>query len=360
VVLGPSPSKGYVQATSVVQGAPAEAFGLKENDVIYTIDGQSAKKIGLIRASEKIRGPNGSVVRLGVLREVGKAPVWDTIRQCFLPRAQKLAQVPEVTKPGSRLIELVIRRGYFDAPVVYHDLIEVRSRSGAPQDVAYIALTDFTDSAARQMGDALNHLALEARRKSIPIIVDLRGNGGGVFDEAIDLTRMFFRRPGTSLVKVVDREQTLISRTSFFGSSRFGSSAPFIVVLVDRFSASASEIFAAAIQDNCRGILVGSRTFGKGSVQAVLELEDGAGIIVTIARYETPRGSSIAYGKGLKPDITMNIPYGPTPYAIVTSIWRRIEDRVDVCLKACRTYEVRKLTPPIKLSFPSTLIGNSM
>ena len=233
----------------------ADKAGIKAGDIILEINGESVTGMSLVEAIIKIRGPEGSTVKLLVLHEGETDPV-----------------------------ELEITRSRVEIPSVHFEMKE---------DIAYINITDFTARTDDELCSALESLADE---KPAGIIVDLRGNAGGYLSVVVDATSHFLDEgivvrikdnKGDVQVLNVDKDITTISLP--------------MVVLVDSASASGSEVFAGALQDYDRALVAGNVTYGKGSVNTLHQLDDGSGIYITIARWLTPNNRLIE-GQGIEPD----------------------------------------------------------
>jgi carboxyl-terminal processing protease len=239
------------------EGQPAEQAGLRRGDIVLQVDDTPIENMSIYEAITLIRGPAGTPVRLTILRE---------------------AEEP---------FEVNITRVSIDIPLVESAILE--------DGIAYVQLYQFNSDASVKLGDALEEILRENPRG---LILDLRGNPGGFLNEAI-LTAGLFLPEGKAV---------LMERLKDGTERKFETSdapvAPDIemVVLVDGGSASASEIVAGALQDYDRAALVGEKTFGKGSVQLLHELSNGAELRVTIARFFTPNDRAI-HGEGLEPDI---------------------------------------------------------
>lgn len=242
-----------LQVVAPLPDTPAEKAGVKPKDIIVTIDGQPTTGLTVEQAADRIRGEEGTVVQLGILR--------GNRRLAFKMVRQKIA------------IKSVFQK----------DL---------SPDIGYIRLASFISETAR---DEM-HQALEKDRHKRGLILDLRENFGGLLPNAVDIADMFLDKG--VIVSTVDRD----------GSTRKFEAAPGeearqpLVVLIDQGSASASEILSGALKDHRRATLVGARTFGKGLVQKIEFLADGSGINVTVSKYLTPNGHDINK-KGILPDV---------------------------------------------------------
>ncbi len=237
---------------SPIEGTPGEKAGVKSGDIILKIDGEDATKLNLTEAVEKIRGEEGTSVTLTIQRE---------------------KDVRDYT--------------------IVRDNIQVHAVSGKmlEGDIGYLRITNFNDVVGEDLKKEYLRLEEEGMKR---IILDLRDNPGGLLDQSVEVAELFVAKG--PVVSIVERDG---SRTTYESESE-GCPYP-IAVLVNQGSASASEIVAGAIQDTQSGILIGTKTFGKGSVQGVIPLQSGA-IKLTIAKYYTPN-EEVIDGVGITPDI---------------------------------------------------------
>jgi len=238
-----------------IADSPAAKAGIRAGDIILEIDGRSTAEMSLAKAVLNIRGPKGTSVRLLILHQDEAEPE-----------------------------EIEIVRAKIELPSVHFEMRE---------DIAYINITHFSGHTSEELLTALESMTGEGARG---IILDLRSNPGGVLDIVIDVVS-YFLTEGV-VVSVVDNrgERTALE----VRPSEMTTELP-VVVLVDSFSASGSEVLAGALQDHGRATIAGSQTFGKGSVNVLHQLKDGSGLYITTARWLTPNGRLIE-GEGIKPD----------------------------------------------------------
>lgn len=243
-----------------LKGTPAEAAGIKAGDQIIAIDGKSTDGISTDKAVSEIRGPIGTTVIITIVRG-GKAQDISIVRQTI--------QVPETDD------------GIDKDSGVYH-----------------IALYEFTSNSASLFDQAFNRFVASGSKK---LIIDLRGNPGGYLDAAVDIASHFLPKGATVVTEDFGGKELNNVHTSLgYNDVPAGTK---IVVLIDGGSASASEIFAGALQDAHAATLIGTKSFGKGSVQTLLDLAGGS-LKITVARWITPAGHWIM-GNGVTPDITV-------------------------------------------------------
>ena len=261
------PGRGLVKVISPIDGTPADRAGLQPNDLIYEIDGESVFGLDLSEAIALMKGPKGTSVDIGVIREDEPEP-----------------------------IEYTITRDDIEVNPVVAEL----KRGG----VGHIRIASFTAKTEEKLLTSLDELRAEAGGELTGLVLDLRNNPGGLLNQAVLVSDAFLE--GGEIVSTRGRKAKDSVRS--LGKPGDELRGKPIVVLVNGGSASASEIVAGALQDRNRALLLGTKSFGKGSVQTVLELgggEDGA-IRLTTARYYTPSGRSIQ-AQGIVPDIVMPI-----------------------------------------------------
>jgi carboxyl-terminal processing protease len=245
---------GKLEIVSVLPRTPALKAGLRRGDVIRRVDGESVGAMSTDEAVGRIKGPSGSVVELAVLR-------------------------------SGEILELSLTRRSIDLPNVVARLQE----SG----LGYIRLYGFARGAGRQLRDRVERLRSTGAEG---VILDLRDNGGGLFSEAIDVASVFIEDGD-----IVTYKEGSDVETVYAAEGQAYEELP-LVVLVNEGTASASEIVAGALQDRQRAILVGSTTYGKGSVQNVFPLPDASALKITTGAYLTPAGRDIN-GEGIEPDV---------------------------------------------------------
>jgi carboxyl-terminal processing protease len=238
-----------------IANSPAAAAGIRAGDVVLEIDGQSTAQMSLAEAVLNIRGPKGTSVRLLILHQDESEPE-----------------------------EIEIVRDKIELPSVHFEMRE---------DIAYINITHFSGHTSEELSATLESMTREEIRG---IILDLRSNPGGILEIVVDVTSYFL--PEGVVVSVVDNRKEYT--TLEVNPKELTTDLP-MVVLVDSFSASGSEVLAGALQDRGRATIAGSQTFGKGSVNVLHKLKDGSGLFITTARWLTPNGRLIE-GEGIKPD----------------------------------------------------------
>ncbi|MFA6278900.1 MAG: S41 family peptidase [Candidatus Paceibacterota bacterium] len=253
---------GVLTVIAPLKGTPAETAGIKAGDQIAAIDGKSADGLAVDIAVSKIRGPVGTTVSLTIIRD-GKARDIKIVRETI--------QVPQTDD------------GLDAASGVYH-----------------IALYEFTDNSADLFNQAFTRFKASGSKK---LVIDLRGDPGGYLEAAVNIASHFIPKGAPVVTEDFNGNAPSQPHTSLgYNDTPAGTK---IVVLIDGGSASASEIFAGALQDTGVATLIGTKSFGKGSVQTLLDL-DGGSLKITVARWVTPAGHWIM-GNGITPDITVPI-----------------------------------------------------
>jgi carboxyl-terminal processing protease len=256
-----SSENGFIKVISPIDDTPAARAGMKAGDLILSLDGMSVQGLSLTEAVDKMRGPANSPIKLTVKRE-------------------------GVDKP----VEVNMKREVIKIQVV-------KSRLEGP-DVAYIRLTSFSEQTDTGLRKAFADLKSKSGDKLRGVVLDLRNNPGGLLDQAVAVSDDFIK--DGEIVSTRARHTEDSSRWNAKDGD-LTNGLP-VVVLINGGSASASEIVAGALQDHRRAIVVGTRSFGKGSVQTVMPLPGNGAMRLTTARYYTPSGRSIQ-GLGISPDV---------------------------------------------------------
>ncbi|MFJ7991751.1 S41 family peptidase [Peribacillus frigoritolerans] len=260
---------GQIMVVSPIKGSPAEKAGVKPNDIILSVDGKSVEGLSSSEAVLKIRGEKGTKVDLSISRAGESEP-----------------------------IELTIKRDTIPIETVYAEMLE--------DGVAKIQVTSFSEHTVQELKTALEEMS---KKDMKGLVLDLRGNPGGLLDQAIEMASLFIPN-GKVVLQVEDRS----GKKDVYKSENDGELKIPVVVLIDDGSASASEIVAAAVSESADIPLIGVKSFGKGTVQTAEDFEDGSNFKYTAAKWLTPEGNWI-HKKGIKPDITVKLPdYASLPY----------------------------------------------
>src|SRR6056300_1419313 len=250
---------GFVKVVSPIDDTPAANAGMKSGDLIIGIDGESIKGLTINEAVSKLRGPVNSKVTITVVRD----------------------------KEDPFEIEIV------------RDVIKIRSvKHEVINEIGYVRLTTFSDTTTSGMEKSINEIRKELGDKFQGLILDLRNNPGGLLNHSISVADSFLDQG--EIVSTQGRKSDDTSRI-FAKKGDIIDGKP-LIVLINSGSASASEIVAGALKDHGRAIIVGTRSFGKGSVQSIIPLPGNGAMRLTTARYYTPSGISIQ-AKGIEPDI---------------------------------------------------------
>ncbi|HEU5143063.1 MAG TPA: S41 family peptidase [Solirubrobacterales bacterium] len=249
-----------LRVVRVFAGSPAERAGIAIGETIVSVDGRSIAGLDSVAATTRIKGPEGTEVEVGVLPAGG-----GEVRRVRLTRAE------------------------IEVPVVSSGI-----RRAAGEKLGYVRLAAFSSGAHGALREAVRKLQ---RRGATGLLLDLRANGGGLLDEAV-LSASVFLPEGEEVVSTRSRTQGERSYETQGGNL---PRLP-LVVLIDRGTASAAEILAAALADNAGAPVVGTRSFGKGVFQQEIGLSNGGALKLTIGEYFTPDGTNLA-GKGIQPDV---------------------------------------------------------
>ncbi len=254
-----SPDKGGILVVSPIEDTPAYKAGLMAGDLILEIDGEPTQDMSIMDAVKRIRGEKGTTVRLLILHKESNKPEEVAIVRATIP------------------------------------IVNVKTRS-LEDGYLYLRLTKFQESSTRNLREAVAEYQKDHDLKGI--VFDLRNNPGGLLSQAVSVADTFIEK-GT-IVYIQGKDEA--DRKDFYATKNDDEVDVPMVTLINAGSASASEIVAGALQDHNRSLLVGERSFGKGSVQNIIPLSDGSGIKLTTALYYTPSGRSIQ-AKGIAPDL---------------------------------------------------------
>lgn len=243
-----------------IEGTPAQKAGIKAGDFIIKVNDETTKDLTLMDAVQKMRGPKGSKVTLTIQRDSLAEPLVFTLERDII----------KIESVRSKVIE---------------------------NNIAYVRLTQFQESTGRDLTRALKKFK---EQKLQSTILDLRNNPGGLLTAAVEVSEQFVA-PGKLIVYIKGRDGR---KDEYLSRMKEQPEEYPLIILVNEGSASASEIVAGALQDWGRAVIIGTTTFGKGSVQTILPLADGSGLRLTTAKYYTPKGRSIQ-STGITPDIVV-------------------------------------------------------
>jgi carboxyl-terminal processing protease len=257
---------GAVKVVSPMKGSPADKMGIKAGDYITHIDGNLVYGGDLDDAVAKMRGPAGSTIRLTIFRSGRDEP-----------------------------FDVTVTRGVIELEPVTHKL-----EAG---NIGYISVNEFSRDVGADVFSAYQDLKKSAGGRLGGLVLDLRQNPGGSLDEAVALSDLFLDKGQIVSQRGRAQGESIVYNAESVFKGDMASGVP-LVVLIDGGSASASEIVAGALQDQRRGVVMGERSFGKGSVQTLLPLGPTAALKLTTARYYTPSGHSVQEG-GIDPDIAV-------------------------------------------------------
>ncbi|HQR46685.1 MAG TPA: S41 family peptidase [Thermoanaerobaculia bacterium] len=246
-----SKRNGKVTVITPLEGSPAERLGIRAGDIIDRVEGQPIDDLAVDAVVRKLKGPKGSKVRITIVRPGLSEPLQMTVTRAEIPTNS----------------------------VSYAFLIEPAT--------GYIRLKDFTQTSSQELAESWEKLEKQGMKR---LVFDLRGNPGGLLDQAVGVSD-FFLSKGDKVVST--RGRTAGSDQTFVAPGRNTKPRLPVIVLLNKGSASASEIVAGAVQDHDRGLIVGQTSWGKGLVQSVFTLSDGAGLALTTAKYYTPSGRCI-------------------------------------------------------------------
>ena len=255
----------FVKVISPIDDTPAQRVGIKSGDLIIDVGGTSLKDLPISDAVKLMRGEPGTSVEITVIRKEIKEPIKFKITR-----------------------EIIISKG------VKSYLFDKK--------IGYVRLSNFQSNSTNDVKDAIYELNRKSKSKMEGLIVDLRNNPGGVLGTAVGISDLFL----TEGKIVYTKGRTYKSRLEYFASPQDIIDGLPLIVLINEGSASASEIVAGALQDHKRAMIMGTKSYGKASVQTIQELNDGSALKLTTARYYTPLGNDI-HENGIKPDLVIEV-----------------------------------------------------
>jgi len=253
----------FVKVISPIDDTPAQRVGIKSGDLIIDVGGTSLKDLPISDAVKLMRGEPGTSVEITVIRKEIKEPLKFNITR-----------------------EIIISKG------VKSYLFDKK--------IGYVRLSNFQSNSTNDVKDAIYELNRESNNKMEGLIVDLRNNPGGVLGTAVGISDLFLTKGKI----VYTKGRTYKSKLEYFASPQDIIDGLPLIVLINEGSASASEIVAGALQDHKRAMIMGTKSYGKASVQTIQELNDGSALKLTTARYYTPLGNDI-HENGIKPDLVI-------------------------------------------------------
>ena len=266
------PDQGFLKVVSPMDDTPASRAGIKAGDIITKLNGKSVLGLSSVNMMDQMRGRPNTKITLTIEREGVGHPLAIRLRR----------------------------------EVIHIQVVKQRLEPG---NIGYVRLTEFTEQADAALKRAVRMLKRQAGGKLKALVLDLRDNPGGLLDQAVAVSSDFVAQG-----EIVSTHARHDEDTAWLGAKGVDilGGAP-MVVLINGGSASASEIVAGALQDRRRAVLVGTRSFGKGSVQTVIPLADSGAMLLTTARYYTPSGRSIQ-GLGIVPDVQVAETYEEVPH----------------------------------------------
>jgi carboxyl-terminal processing protease len=255
---------GFPTVITAIEDTPAFKAGLKSNDQILRIDSKPTKGMGLVDVVKLIRGQKGKAVALTIMREGFTAPKdYQVVRDIIVVKSVKYRMLDD--------------------------------------ENGYVRITQFQEKTGKDLDLAVRELRKSDKGKALKgIVLDLRNDPGGLLDQAVDVSDKFM---SDGLITYIEGRKA-DQKVKYFAKKKDDDFMGPLVVLVNEGSASGSEIVAGALQDSKRAVIVGTKTFGKGSVQTIIPLGDGSAVRLTTAKYYTPKGRSIQ-AEGIAPDIVI-------------------------------------------------------
>lgn len=291
---------GIITIITPIAGTPADSAGIKPGDKIVRINGKTTKNLTLNEAVKMMRGEPGTQVVLTIWRE----------------KEEKVLDIP-------------IKRAVINVTSI-KDAYLLEDRIG------YIRLIEFQEKAGRELEENLKKLEGQGMDA---LILDLRNNPGGLLDAAIEVSEKFLAKDQV-IVSTKSRNQ---SQNAVFKAKGAGAHPQYpIIILVNEGSASASEIVAGALRDNGRALLLGTKTFGKGSVQTVIPLKDGSALRLTTASYYTPNGKSIM-NLGITPDVPVEQEELKESKQSPSDVFEKVEEKENGSRKGARVVKTKEM-----------------
>ncbi|CAI5530509.1 unnamed protein product [Closterium sp. Naga37s-1] len=279
-----------LKVVGIVLGSPAQLAGVRQGDELVSVDGTSVQGMSAFDVSSLIQGPKGTPVTVAIRHD-----------SCSPIESLTMSRTSEVQSP---VLYRLDRNDPISPLGLFQDFSSAASSSSSPSPsasssssmfssvfsssaptgpVGYIRLKEFNAAAKRDVVTAIQRLEAAG---ATSFVLDLQDNPGGLVQSGVEIAKLFLER-GQTVVYTEARPGDLPQKRSIEATGKPLTRAP-LTVLVNGRTASASEIVAGALHDNCRAVLVGSRTFGKGLIQSVYELNDGSGMVVTVGKYVTP------------------------------------------------------------------------
>ena len=284
---------GFVKVISPIDDTPAQRAGIEAGDLIIKVGNESLKDMDIGDAVKLMRGEPGTEVEITVLRKQVNEPI-----------------VFDITR------EIIISKGI--KTKIFND------------DIAYLRLSSFQANSTNDLKSAIYKLRNNSSKEIKAIILDLRNNPGGVLGSAVGITDLFLKEGKI----VYTKGRTINSKLEYSATAQDISNGLPLIVMINEGSASASEIVAGALQDHKRAKIVGTKSYGKASVQTIQELSDGSALKLTTARYYTPFGRDI-HTEGIKPDIEIErkrdeVVSLPEPYETDNQLFETIKIASDM------------------------------
>lgn len=264
-----------LEIVEVVEDSPADKAGVKTGDLIYSVDKIVVSKENIEDILTRMRGLPGTAIQMELI-PAADVPAYTAAKAAKKPKTTAVSLKREIIRSSS-VTAVALAKGY-----------------------GYVRISVFQEDTGDEVDKALRKFESDNGGRLNGLVLDLRNNPGGLLDQAVKVTNLFVE--SGIIVSTVGRDRS--KQEVEYALKRVAHPYMPLVVLVNEGSASASEIVAGALQDHERGLVLGNVTFGKGSVQSIIPLSNGAGLKMTIARYYTPKGRSIQ-ARGITPDVLL-------------------------------------------------------